>query len=57
MFWWSGKGEVREYLKKVNENGKVRMPTHTLIIPVLVLILLLRFSSTASSNQVFSWTI
>jgi len=24
MPWWAGKEEVREYLKKVNENGKVR---------------------------------
>lgn len=23
MPWWSGKEEIREYLKKVNENGKV----------------------------------
>ena len=22
--WWAGKGEVREYLKKVNEHEKVR---------------------------------
>jgi hypothetical protein len=25
MPWWAGKGEVREYLKEVNENGKVRI--------------------------------
>jgi hypothetical protein len=23
MPWWSGKGKVREYIKKVNENKKV----------------------------------
>jgi hypothetical protein len=25
MPWWAGKAEIREYLKKVNENGKVRI--------------------------------
>lgn len=24
MFWWAGKEQVREYLKKLNQNGKVR---------------------------------
>jgi hypothetical protein len=25
MAWWQGKEKVREYLKKVNENGDVRL--------------------------------
>lgn len=25
MPWWAGKDEIKEYLKNVNENGKVRM--------------------------------
>jgi hypothetical protein len=25
MPWWAGKRKVREYLKTVNENGKVRI--------------------------------
>jgi hypothetical protein len=27
MPWWAGKDKIKEYLEKVNENGKVRMPS------------------------------
>ena len=36
MPWWAGKEEIREHLKKVNENGKVRI-SFTLLQLVLIL--------------------
>jgi len=27
MPWWAGKDEIKEYLEKVNENEKVKMPS------------------------------
>lgn len=30
MPWWAGKGVIRDYLKKVNENGKVMIASRTL---------------------------
>lgn len=29
MSLWAGKGAAREYLEKINENGKVKTPSHT----------------------------
>jgi hypothetical protein len=30
MPWWAGKDEIKEYLKRVNENEKAKMPSYTL---------------------------
>jgi hypothetical protein len=30
MPWWTGKDKIKQYLKKVNEKEKVKMPSYAL---------------------------
>ena len=48
MPWWAGKDEIKTYLEKVNENGKVRISSHPwTVVP----------HSSDSSSQILEYTL